>query len=65
MLAKKTLTVGAEGVRRRESSRGEFRKELDYLYARRTTVDTLIQSLQNYDRFRATTATPPFNRKSA
>jgi hypothetical protein len=29
------------------------RKELQYLYARRSTIDTLIQSLEDYDRFRA------------
>jgi hypothetical protein len=26
---------------------------LQYLYARRSTIDTLIQSLEEYDRFRA------------
>ena len=29
------------------------RKELQHLYARRSTIDTLIQSLEDYDRFRA------------
>jgi len=29
------------------------RKELDYLYARRAAIDCLIQSLEEYDRFRA------------
>ena len=29
------------------------RKELQYLYARRTAIDTLIQSLEEYNRFRA------------
>ena len=29
-----------------------WRKELEYLYARRLAVDTLIESLQDYDRFR-------------
>jgi hypothetical protein len=28
-------------------------KELEFLYARRTAIDTLIQSLEQYDRFRA------------
>jgi hypothetical protein len=27
-------------------------KELQYLYARRSTLDNLIQSLEEYDRFR-------------
>ena len=29
-----------------------FRKELEYLYARRVAIDSLIQSLQKYDQFR-------------
>lgn len=29
----------------------DFRKELEYLYARRSAVDSLIQSLEQYDRF--------------
>jgi len=40
------------------------RKELEYLYARRTAIDTLIQSLQEYDRFRALRCAEP-KRKSA
>jgi hypothetical protein len=31
-----------------------YREELEYLYARRSTVDTLIESLEDYDRFRET-----------
>jgi hypothetical protein len=31
-----------------------YRKELEYLYARRFAVDTLIESLKKYDRFRET-----------
>ena len=38
------------------SSRGN-RKELDYLYARKSAIDALIQSLEDYDRFRAKTST--------
>jgi hypothetical protein len=30
---------------------GPYRKQLEYLYERRTTVDALIASLQKYDRF--------------
>lgn len=33
------------------------RKELEFLYARRRTIDTLIQSLEQYDRFRAKSET--------
>ena len=29
------------------------KNELQFLYARRTAIDTLIQSLEQYDRFRA------------
>ena len=31
-----------------------YRKELDYLYARRIAIDALIESLQDYDRYRVT-----------
>ena len=40
------------------------RKELDYLYARRSAIDTLIQSLEEYNRFRARQCEEP-KRKSA
>ena len=30
-----------------------YRKELEYLYARRSVVDSLIESLEDYNRFRA------------
>jgi hypothetical protein len=29
-----------------------YRKELEYLYARRSAIDSLIESLEDYDRFR-------------
>ena len=29
-----------------------LQKELEYLYARRSAIDTLMKSLENYDRFR-------------
>jgi hypothetical protein len=41
------------------SNRG-YRKELDYLYARKSAIDALIESLEDYDRFRAK---PSSNRK--
>jgi hypothetical protein len=41
-----------------------YRKQLEYLYARRTTIDALIKSLQTYDRYRAKRTTDQ-NRKSA
>jgi hypothetical protein len=30
-----------------------YRKKLEYLYARRLTLDTLIHTLEQYDRFQA------------
>jgi len=30
-----------------------YRKELDYLYARKSAIDNLIQSLEDYSRFRS------------
>ena len=30
-----------------------YRRELEYLYARRSAIDALMESLQAYDRFRA------------
>jgi|HubBroStandDraft_4_1064222.scaffolds.fasta_scaffold548902_1 hypothetical protein len=33
-----------------------YRKELEYLHARKSAVESLIQSLEDYDRFRATRA---------
>jgi hypothetical protein len=33
--------------------RKAYRKELEYLYARRSAIDSLIDSLEDYDRFRA------------
>ena len=55
----------AKKIRLSPSSTREYRKELEYLYARRTTVDTLIESLEHYSRFRGKTAAPPFKRKTA
>jgi hypothetical protein len=41
-----------------------YRKQLEYLYARRSTVDALIESLQEYDRFQAQRG-PDQNREPA
>lgn len=30
-----------------------YREELEYLYARRSAIDSLIESLEDYSRFRA------------
>jgi hypothetical protein len=42
-----------------------YRKELEYLYARRSAIDTLIQSLEEYDRFRAIRGENNRQRKTA
>ena len=55
----------AKKIRTEAAPSREYRKELAYLYARRTTVDTLIQSLEHYDRFRARAASQPLKRKIA
>ena len=34
------------------TSSRDFKKELEHLYARRSTVDILIRSLEAYERFR-------------
>lgn len=34
------------------ASSPEFKKELEHLYARRSSVDALIRSLEEYERFR-------------
>jgi hypothetical protein len=56
MFAKKALTSATPTA---------YRKELEYLYARRTAVDTLIESLELYDRFRAKPAGQGSKRKTA
>ena len=46
MLAKKETPAS--------SSAPAYRKELEYLYARRLAIDTPIESLKEYDRYRVT-----------
>lgn len=36
-----------------------YRKELDYLYARKSAVDALIQSLEDYGRFHPKSPSDP------
>jgi hypothetical protein len=43
----------------------EYRKEIEYLYARLSVVDELIESLQAYDRFRGQSELLTPKRKSA
>jgi|KBSMisStandDraft_5_1062788.scaffolds.fasta_scaffold10300580_1 hypothetical protein len=44
LLAKKEPDTAANGP--------SYQKQLEFLYARRSTIDALIQSLEQYDRFR-------------
>ncbi len=44
MLAKKVIPMCAPVV--------AYRQELEYLYARRSAIDSVIESLAEYDRFR-------------
>jgi hypothetical protein len=41
-----------------------YKKQLEYLYAQRSMIDALIESLKEYDRFRAQRL-PDQNRQSA
>ena len=34
-----------------------YQRELEYLYARRSVINSVIESLEAYDRYRATTPT--------
>lgn len=45
MVAKKDLPPSAPAP--------AYREELEYLYARRSAIDSLIESLEDYNRFRA------------
>ena len=43
----------------------DYKRELDDLYARRIVIDSVITSLEAYDRHRAATAVRDGQRKSA
>ena len=53
MLPNKAETIPANVV-----SITGYRQQLEELYARRSALETLIQSLQKYDRFRAKRCEP-------
>jgi hypothetical protein len=57
MLAKKKPPVSA--------STGAYRLELDYLYARRSAIDSLIESLEEYDRSREVARAEDSRRQTA
>jgi hypothetical protein len=56
MLSAKKKAVTIDTVR-------DYQRELEYLYARKSAIDSLIESLEEYDRYRATK--PDGQRKSA
>jgi len=49
----------------RANSAQVLRKELEFLYARRSAIDALIESLESYNRSRAKTGVELRKRKSA
>jgi hypothetical protein len=56
MLSAKKKTVTIDTVR-------DYQRELEFLYARKSAIDGLIESLEEYERYR--TAKPDRQRKSA
>jgi hypothetical protein len=58
MLSEKKSTMTLNPVRNSQ-------RELDRLYARRTAIDSLIASLEEYDRYKATSAMRLGQRKTA
>ena len=48
----------------KEQTNIDYERRLDYLYARRSAIDALIESLEDYDRFRETRK-PVAERRSA
>jgi hypothetical protein len=47
------------------STARDYERELEFLYSRRSTLDALISSLEEYDRFRAVEPVRIRDRKSA
>jgi hypothetical protein len=43
----------------------DYQRELEYLYARRSNIDAVIASLEEYDRHRETTPVADRQRRSA
>lgn len=58
MLSAKKPTVTLHPIR-------NYQRELQYLYARRSAIDSVIESLEAYDRYRAATPTRMGQRKTA
>jgi hypothetical protein len=57
MLEKKAVPPPANAL--------NYRKQLEYLYARKSALDALIESLQRYGQFRARSITAQGKRKPA
>jgi hypothetical protein len=57
MFAKKEIPMSASAL--------AYRQELEYLYARRSAIDSLIESLEEYDRFREASRTEDSQRRMA
>jgi hypothetical protein len=57
MFAKNEIPVSASVL--------AYRQELEYLYARRSALDSLIESLEEYDRFRESARTEDSERQTA
>ena len=51
MLPAREIAVNLETVR-------DYQRELEYLYARKLAIDTLIASLEEYARYRAVASNP-------
>jgi hypothetical protein len=58
MLSVKKSTMTLNPIR-------NYQRELDQLYARRTAIDSLISSLEEYDRYKAAAPTRLGQRKTA
>ena len=57
MFAKNETSVSANA--------NTYRQELEYLYARRSAIDCLIESLEQYDRFRESARAEESRRQTA
>jgi hypothetical protein len=57
MFAKNEIPMSANGQ--------AYRQELEHLYARRSAIDSLIESLEQYDRFRESARAEESQRQTA
>ena len=47
-----------------DKSAKDYERQLEYLYARRSAIDSLIESLEQYDRYRETRSAPAVRRSA-